>query len=183
MAAFIEGASSIQGPTSHAIHHPGSQPDQQQVAVLADEQSPLETRSPDRRLPNASHSQQSKNSSPRRADSITRVFGRAADLLLESTFADGAVIFAAAPETHLHTQHDAGPGFETASSGPNSLERSTSDSDTSPRVRWLQVVALSLTSSIDKGDMPRDMSITIGTLERYSKVFSHGKTFVVNGTH
>jgi hypothetical protein len=192
MACFIEGRSSIDGPAKDAELDTTTN-----AQVSRNKKHPprpsITTRNSFRRQAMATHGQHAGSPPPDTADSTTRVFERAAKILLESTFADGAVIFAAAPETRLQVpgvpmpippaRTPGSPTFTGPSPGSDSLGYETSDSDTSPSAKPCRIAALSVVDKETQNKLPPDASLSLGTLDRYCQLFPQGETFFFTGVY
>ncbi|KAK8876921.1 histidine kinase 4 [Apiospora arundinis] len=123
-------------------------------------------------------------------DSMSRMFNRAAELLRQSTLADGVVLFDATP-IHLNSKLSVGnilPGSIESSddddsaqhqttSESESLSMDTDNPDASPSSRPCKILAYSLASEAARADIERGSAITLGTLEKYYNLFPQGKSF------
>lgn len=131
---------------------------------------------------------------PAKGDSMTLMFQRAAEILRQSTLADGAAIFGATATTSRQmsafpndpSQAAAGSqgsspdpmGAETSTSSESERwETNTSDSDSTPTARACKILAFSIADDQARADVESGSALTLGTLERYFSLFPRGKTF------
>lgn len=124
-------------------------------------------------------------SKPPRGDGISRMYAKAAATMRDSTIADGAAIFGAAPGipasnslTTLKTDADRLPEDESSvSTGSDGPSYDTSDSDTTPNMRPCKVLALSLADEQARDGIEQGSPLTLSTLGRYFNLYPHGKAF------
>jgi len=125
---------------------------------------------------------------------MSRMFQRAAEILRQSTLADGAAIFGATATTSRQTAafaNDPGqavPGSSSTnpdgtgmtdpstSSESERWETNTSDSDSTPTARACKILAFSIADDQARADVESGSALTLGTLERYFALFPRGKT-------
>jgi hypothetical protein len=124
-----------------------------------------------------------------KGDKLSQMFARAAEILRQSTLADGAAIFGATATSGR--QMSAFPpdpsqavggstSTETATSSESERERfdtNTSDSDNTPTARACKILAFSIADDQARADVESGSALTLGTLERYFALFPRGKTF------
>lgn len=125
---------------------------------------------------------------------MSRMFQRAAEILRQSTLADGAAIFGATATTgrqmsaFVNDPSQAAAGSQTAgveslggeastSSESERWETNTSDSDSTPTARACKILAFSIADDQARADVESGSALTLGTLERYFALFPKGKTF------
>jgi hypothetical protein len=199
MASFIEGCTTIREDpiadesgtsktTGMSVRTPGQRP-------------PLVSRNSGNR-PHM-HKQSTYNHKSRtsagatsgKGDSMSNMFQRAAEILRQSTLADGAAIFGATATTGRQmsafvndpSQAVAGSNGirpESMSSTDPSTgseserwETNTSDSDSTPTARACKILAFSIADDQARADVESGSALTLGTLERYFALFPRGKTF------
>lgn len=128
-----------------------------------------------------------------KGDSMSRMFQRAADILRQSTLADGAAIFGASASSGRasyvspvsgSTVEPAQPGNKEGSlpkdspgSASSDSERWTSDSDSTPTARPCKILAFSIADDQARADVESGSALTLGTLEKYFSLYPQGKTF------
>jgi hypothetical protein len=140
-------------------------------------------------------SRTSSNATPVKGDSMSRMFQRAAEILRQSTLADGAAIFGATATTSRqlsafvtdpsqavpgsNSKSADGAGMTDPSTGSESerWEQNTSDSDSTPTARACKILAFSIADDQARADVESGSALTLGTLERYFALFPRGKTF------
>jgi hypothetical protein len=124
-----------------------------------------------------------------KGDKMSQMFARAAEILRQSTLADGAAIFGATATSGR--QMSAFPpdpsqavggstSTETTTSSESERERwetNTSDSDNTPTARACKILAFSIADDQARADVESGSALTLGTLERYFALFPRGKTF------
>jgi hypothetical protein len=121
-------------------------------------------------------------------NSIDKVFERAANILRESTLAEGAVIFSVTPEHRLQTlskefaERAAAQTGHSPASSVEVLTYDTDDSDMSPSAKPCKVVAVSFADKETEAQFVHGAAVSVGTLERYCQSYPHGKTFLLTGT-
>lgn len=126
---------------------------------------------------------------------MSRMFHRAAEILRQSTLADGAAIFGATATTSRQVSafvtdpSQAVPGSNgpspdgtgmtdpSTSSESERWETNTSDSDSTPTARACKILAFSIADDQARADVESGSALTLGTLERYFALFPRGKTF------
>jgi hypothetical protein len=126
---------------------------------------------------------------------MSRMFQRAAEILRQSTLADGAAIFGATATTSRqlsafvtdpsqavpgsNSKSADGAGMTDPSTGSESerWEQNTSDSDSTPTARACKILAFSIADDQARADVESGSALTLGTLERYFALFPRGKTF------
>ncbi|EMD00158.1 hypothetical protein BAUCODRAFT_64163 [Baudoinia panamericana UAMH 10762] len=198
MASFLEGCSSLHsGFDSRESQEEGPQ----SATPASDRHSAQEARSVDnasrnKRLDSASGSRSPRSkrrrpaASPRtrsaRIDNMANMYARAAEILRESTIADGVAIFGAsagssslepfASATSLSGPPSPSPGNES-SPDPN-----TSDSDGSPQGRPCRILAYSLANQRAKADIEQGSALTLRTLEKYFQLHPRGRVFYFTET-
>ncbi|EFQ35727.1 hsp90-like protein [Colletotrichum graminicola] len=119
-----------------------------------------------------------------RADGMSRLFSRAADVLRHSTLADGVALFGATATT------DSTPGSrpksgKTQSSDEEDVARQhtsgsgldSSDSDTSPSSRPCRILSYSVADERARQRIEQGPALSLGILEKYFAMFPMGKTF------
>jgi hypothetical protein len=120
-------------------------------------------------------------------NSIDKVFERAANILRESTLAEGAVIFSVTPEHRLQTlskefaERAAAQTGHSPASSVEVLTYDTDDSDMSPSAKPCKVVAVSFADKETEAQFVHGAAVSVGTLERYCQSYPHGKTFLLTG--
>jgi hypothetical protein len=131
-----------------------------------------------------------------KGDSMSRMFTRAAEILRQSTLADGAAIFGATATSGRQmsafptdpsqtvplggsnsTSSDPSATETAASSESERWETNTSDSDNTPTARACKILAFSIADDQARADVESGSALTLGTLERYFALFPRGKTF------
>jgi len=198
MASFIESCSS-----SSAISGEENAPENE----TSKHRPPLESRVSSQRVPlnvraeqssasrspstSSQRAQSNPHTPPRaKAGSLSAMFDRAADTLRESTLADGAVIFGATAGG-LAQQHVAVAKANGECSGESDATSTTwgqpgsdtvgqdiaSDSDTSPQTRLCKILAYSLADDGARANIEQGTALTVGTLEKYFKLFPRGNNF------
>jgi len=142
---------------------------------------------------NAKERAHSGSATPK-GDSMSRLFQRAAEILRQSTLADGAAIFGAtATSGRQNSAFPTDPSqavggsssartTESATDTANSSESerwetNTSDSDNTPTARACKILAFSIADDQARADVESGSALTLGTLERYFQLFPKGKTF------
>jgi signal transduction histidine kinase/CheY-like chemotaxis protein len=153
--------------------------------------SPPLSASPPSPTPLTSKPANSNANNTAKADSLTRMYQRAADILRHSTLADGVVFFGAqaaittrssSPSSRSPTQAGGPRGSDDedhsfpGTSGSEGLGNS-SDSDASPSARPCNILAYALASDQARADIEQGTALSLGTLERYFNLFPRGKTF------
>ncbi|KAK1997406.1 hsp90-like protein [Colletotrichum falcatum] len=121
-----------------------------------------------------------------RADGLSKLFNRAADVLRHSTLADGVAFFGATATTTT----DPAPGTraksgKTQSSDDEDIARhhasgsglDSSDSDTSPSARPCRILSYSVADERARQRIEQGPSLSLGILEKYFAMFPMGKTF------
>ncbi|KAM0720642.1 hypothetical protein Q7P37_004779 [Cladosporium fusiforme] len=209
MASFIEGCTSLRddlsgsesgqekpvNPSTEPIHAAESHlPSQRQRPPLVSRNS---GRRQKMRISNSSSF--SSASKGEKGDSMSRMFHRAAEILRQSTLADGAAIFGATAtsgrgsymesmaqfppnssqlgngvQEGANDPHNADP---TPSSDSEKWETNTSDSDSTPTARPCKILGFSIADDQARADVERGSALTLGTLEKYFSLFPKGKTF------
>jgi hypothetical protein len=122
------------------------------------------------------------------ANTTSSLFVRAADILRESTLADGAAIFGASAAseashgnivraTTLAASDTSGNLSSPRDSPPSASELDASDFDSTPVSRPCSLLAYSLAHDRAKQDIERGSALTLGTFERYFKFYPHGRVF------
>jgi hypothetical protein len=124
-----------------------------------------------------------------KGDKMSMMFARAAEILRQSTLADGAAIFGATatsgrqmsafPTDPSQAVGGSNPA-EAATSSESERERwepNTSDSDNTPTARACKILAFSIADDQARADVESGSALTLGTLERYFALFPRGKTF------
>jgi signal transduction histidine kinase/CheY-like chemotaxis protein/GAF domain-containing protein len=190
MAAFIEGCNSL------SSHRPGEKPrnesqsDQRDSPAASPEPTPTGRPSLPRR---STHSNHRRKTPDTKQDKMSRMFDRAAHILRESTLADGAVVFGAAPGvlgkpasmrvvnttsgTPAGLSPDRGMDHSHASDSGGHSTATGSDSDATPSMRPCKILALSLADEKAQEAIEQKSALSYGTLEKYRKLFPRGKTF------
>jgi hypothetical protein len=126
---------------------------------------------------------------------MSRMFQRAAEILRQSTLADGAAIFGATATTSRQVSRFVNDPTQTATGSERSSpdgtgmtdpstsseserwETNTSDSDSTPTARACKILAFSIADDQARADVESGSALTLGTLERYFSLFPRGKTF------
>lgn len=133
---------------------------------------------------------------------MSRMFYKAAEILRQSTLADGAAIFGATASSgrvsYMDTMSqmsagstqpgsgsgeipkDASGAEHSASSDSERWETNTSDSDSTPAARPCKILAFSIADDQARADVESGSALTLGTLEKYFSLFPKGKTFSFN---
>lgn len=179
MASFIEGRYSIEESATSTDTH-----------GLSLSEGYKDTPKPPPN-PHKSNGQQSTTHTPPLPsvdkNSIDKVFERAANILRESTLAEGAVIFSVTPEHRLQTlskefaERAAAPTGHSPASSVEVLTYDTDDSDMSPSAKPCKVVAVSFVDKESEAQFVHGAAVSVGTLERYCQSYPHGKTFLLTG--
>ncbi|KAI5459525.1 putative histidine kinase M3EDp [Mariannaea sp. PMI_226] len=122
-----------------------------------------------------------------KADCLSIMYHRAAQILRSSTLADGVVFFGSTTTTTRQMSHAMkSGGLQPAedddaalqvTSGSESLGVDSSDSDTSPSGRPCKILAYSLADARARADIEQGSALSLGTLERYFSLFPKGRTF------
>ncbi|KAK8099546.1 uncharacterized protein PG998_012787 [Apiospora kogelbergensis] len=212
LASFIEGASLEQNETAAAVQeglasdHTPLRPPQMNIARG---RHPLSRHNSSTAAPNGNNSNTasgydtavSRNSSDNqqqqtaangehspslpkqmKPDSMSRMFNRAAELLRQSTLADGVVLFDATP-IHLNSMLAVAniPGTIESSDDDDSAQHQTTSEYQRfrglPKSRPCKILAYSLASEAARADIEKGSAITLGTLEKYYNLFPQGKSF------
>ncbi|KAI9151416.1 Hybrid signal transduction protein dokA [Paramyrothecium foliicola] len=127
-----------------------------------------------------------KTANQLKADSMSKMYQRAAEILRHSTLADGVVFFGAQASTARHSRSDRRGGFRLSddddpslpnTSGSEGVGLDSSDSDASPSGRPCKILAFSLASEQARADIEQGTALSLGTLEKYFSLFPRGKTF------
>ncbi|KAK2017053.1 hsp90-like protein [Colletotrichum eremochloae] len=119
-----------------------------------------------------------------RADGLSKLFNRAADVLRHSTLADGVALFGATATTES-TPSSRGKSGRTQSSDEEDIARhqasgsglDSSDSDTSPLSRPCRILSYSVADERARQRIEQGPSLSLGILEKYFAMFPMGKTF------
>lgn len=212
MASFIEGCTSLRDEPTRAEIAPETAPTGE-AHVEKDRPSsprpPLVSRPSARRLPSqyrvaegqtahARSKSAQKASAVGKGDTLANMFARAADILRESTLADGAAIFGATATTGRASLIKPPVTLPDGSKGPAPLSSSaeppapspgsdsdrhdtgTSDSEGSPGSRPCKILAYSLADELARADIESGSALTLSTLEKYFHLFPQGRTFSFN---
>lgn len=203
MASFIEGCTSIRDETSGNELGIGKTPGAQPKPVVtrpSSQRPPLVSRNSGRRtemqqqIPINMKSKTHSEATPIKGDDMSRMFHRAAEILRQSTLADGAAIFGATATTGRQmsafvndptkpTTGTNGSPLEAQSGDPSPSSESerwdtnTSDSDSTPTSRACKILAFSIADDEARADVESGSALTLGTLEKYFSLFPRGKTF------
>lgn len=121
-------------------------------------------------------------------DGLSRMFTRAAELLRQSTLADGVVLFGASASNNKQlargtTTSGGLPSSDDdelsvpVTSGSEGVGLDSSDSDTSPSGRPCKILAYALADEQARADIEQGSALTLGTLEKYFALYPKGKTF------
>lgn len=212
MASFIEGCTSLRDDpnTAEIVAGTGNTTETRvEKGPLASPRPPLVSRPSARRLPSqyrvadgaSGHVRPKSNSKAGAApkgDTVAHMFARAADILRESTLADGAAIFGATATTGRASLIKPPITLPDGSRGPNPLSSSaeppapspgsdsdrqdtgTSDSDSTPGSRPCKILAYSLADELARADIENGSALTLSTLEKYFNLFPQGRTFSFN---
>ncbi|CAI6097350.1 unnamed protein product [Clonostachys chloroleuca] len=143
------------------------------------------------RPPEATPSPRKKTSNKCKVDGLSRMFHRAADILRQSTLADGVILFGAtttdskemlrALRSGGNRSDDDDDGCSTTqcntSGSENGAGLDSSDSDTSPSARPCQIFSYSLADEKARADIEQGTALSLGALEKYFRLFPRGKTF------
>jgi hypothetical protein len=199
MASFIEGCTSLRedGNADEATASKSHAP----FPRTPGQRPPLVSRNSGHRAyihqpsPYNMKSRTSSGATTVKGDSMSRMFQRAAEILRQSTLADGAAIFGATATTSRHVSGFAndtsqaaagsdrpspdGTGMTEPSTNSESerWETNTSDSDSTPTARACKILAFSIADDQARADVESGSALTLGTLERYFSLFPRGKTF------
>ncbi|KAK2037757.1 hsp90-like protein [Colletotrichum somersetense] len=119
-----------------------------------------------------------------RADGLSKLFHRAADVLRHSTLADGVALFGATATTDSTPGSRTKPG-RTQSSDEEDVARQhasgsgldSSDSDTSPASRPCRILSYSVADERARQRIEQGPALSLGILEKYFAMFPMGKTF------
>lgn len=203
MASFIEGCTSIRDETSGnevGIGKTPGVPIRPAGARSTSQRPPLVTRKSGLRPEmhhsatfNAKEKANSRAAIPK-GDSMSRLFQRAAEIMRQSTLADGAAIFGATATSGRQMSafptdsSQAVGGSKSTSTDPQATETATSseserwetntsDSDNTPTARACKILAFSIADDQARADVESGSALTLGTLERYFALFPRGKTF------
>jgi hypothetical protein len=199
MASFIEGCTSIRDETSGNEVGVGKTPGipiRPAGARSASQRPPLVTRKSGLR-PMIHHSaafngkdKPKPDAAAPKGDKLSMMFSRAAEILRQSTLADGAAIFGATatsgrqmsafPTDPSQAAGGSNATTEAATSSESERERwdtNTSDSDNTPTARACKILAFSIADDQARADVESGSALTLGTLERYFALFPRGKTF------
>jgi hypothetical protein len=198
MASFIEGCTSIRDENSGnevGIGKTPGVPIRPAGSRTTSQRPPLVTRKSGLR-PMIHHSaafnpkeKTKQDAAAPKGDKMQQMFARAAEILRQSTLADGAAIFGATATSGR--QMSAFPtdpsqavggsnSTEAATSSESERERyetNTSDSDNTPTARACKILAFSIADDQARADVESGSALTLGTLERYFALFPRGKTF------
>lgn len=201
MASFIEECGSIREGTrreessevrseagqrsTSAERTPKSSPNAKQTSRAS-----LTGKNSARRVPHARHRTIHK------ADGMSRMFATAAEILRESTLADGCAIFGATADngrTSIRatphnldgvTEKSAGTVYgqpsPESSSENGGHDTNTSDSDSSPAARPCKILSFAVADEQARGDIESGSALTLATLERYFALAPQGKTYSFN---
>ncbi|EME38756.1 hypothetical protein DOTSEDRAFT_180642 [Dothistroma septosporum NZE10] len=197
MASFIEDCATVRDASasiesnqvtqSHQIS-PVSARAEQGVQTTPLARPRMATQKSARRVPRTS-------SRSRGEDQMSRMFLRAADILRDSTLADGAAIFGATASTDkkaklivtpagfdgtvdgsFRTSTEAQPSPQT-NSDFEKHETTASDSDSAPAARPCRTLAFSIADEHARCEIENGTALTLGTLERYFSLFPQGRAF------
>lgn len=146
------------------------------------------TTMPEDPAPRRRTSTNNRSASVPKGDSMLRMYRRAADILRESTLADGAAIFGATassgPSTNIKMPPKGGsdkPFDQAPPRSPGSEsdkhDTNTSDSDNAPSARPCKTLAFSLKDQQARDDIESGKALTLGTLEKYFSLFPQGRAF------
>lgn len=212
MASFIEGCASIRdepgtteatltkaAPKAARVSNDQTQPPQRPPLVSRNSGRRQSSRQQSTVNAKLRASQDVPASKAEKGDSMSRMFARAAEILRQSTLADGAVIFGATATSgrasHMNASFTTDPsqgsasvsessntspsGDATSTTGSDSerWETNTSDSDSTPTARPCKILAFSIADDQARADVENGSALTLGTLEKYFSLFPKGKTF------
>ncbi|KAI5361106.1 Putative signal transduction response regulator, receiver domain, histidine kinase/HSP90-like ATPase [Septoria linicola] len=194
MASFIEDCSSLRdGPQREDLDEdktksqttperaPRSRPVSQHLS-----RPPLVSRNSGRKL--AAGAQKASG----RGDGMSRMFATAAEILRESTLADGCAVIGATADSGRTpniratphnldgvTEKNAGTvyGQPSPSSDSGGHDTNTSDSDSSPAARPCKILSFAVADEQARAGIETGTALTLATLEKYFSLYPHGKTF------
>ncbi|KZL86556.1 hsp90-like protein [Colletotrichum incanum] len=119
-----------------------------------------------------------------RADGLSKLFNRAADVLRHSTLADGVALFGATATTNSTPASRAKSGRNQSSDEDDVARPATSgsgldssDSDTSPSSRPCKILSYSVADERARARIEQGPALSLGILEKYFSMFPMGKTF------
>ncbi|KAK8007080.1 hypothetical protein PG989_001070 [Apiospora arundinis] len=128
----------------------------------------------------------SRRDKQNKSDGLQQMFNRATEILRQATLADGVVLFDATATPVKYSAPGGKPNnFQSSSdetlaevmSGSEVVSMDSSDAATSPTSRPCKVLAYSITDDAARANIQQSPALTLGTLEKYSSIFPHGKTF------
>ncbi|CAG9987970.1 unnamed protein product [Clonostachys byssicola] len=141
--------------------------------------------------PEAMPSPRKKASNKCKADGLSRMFHRAAEILRQATLADGVILFGATTTDSKemlralrlggNRSDDDDEGCSTTqcntSGSENGAGLDSSDSETSPSARPCQIFSYSLADEKARAGIEQGTALSLGALEKYFRLFPRGKTF------
>lgn len=156
---------------------PGSSPATSIFSSSAPSTSPSRSRPKDRKGPKTQP----------KGDALGQMYTQAAELLRQSTLADGVALFGASPSNskqqlrralggslHSSDEEDVSASMTSGSEG---VGLDSSDSDSSPAARPCKILACALADDKARADIEQGSALTLGALERYFDLFPKGKAF------
>ncbi|TQN69865.1 Hybrid signal transduction histidine kinase B, partial [Colletotrichum shisoi] len=119
-----------------------------------------------------------------RADGLSKLFNRAAEVLRQSTLADGVALFGATATTSAAPARRSRSGRNNSSDEDDVARPATSgsgldssDSDTSPASRPCKILSFSVADERARAKIEQGPALSLGILEKYFSMFPMGKTF------
>ncbi|KAK6823562.1 hypothetical protein PG987_013819 [Apiospora arundinis] len=128
----------------------------------------------------------SRRDEQNKPDGLQQMFNRATEILRQATLAEGVVLFDATATPVKYSAPGGKPNnFQSSNdetlaevaSGPEVVSTDSSDAATSPTSRPCKVLAYSITDDAARANIKQSPALSLGTLEKYSSIFPHGKTF------
>ncbi|GJD04433.1 HSP90-like protein [Colletotrichum higginsianum] len=119
-----------------------------------------------------------------KADGLSKLFNRAAEVLRQSTLADGVALFGATATTSAAPVNRSRSGRNQSSDEEDVARPATSgsgldssDSDTSPASRPCKILSFSVADERARAKIEQGPALSLGILEKYFSMFPMGKTF------
>ncbi|KXT02950.1 hypothetical protein AC578_10576 [Pseudocercospora eumusae] len=123
-------------------------------------------------------------------DGMSRMFASAAEILRDSTIADGCAIFGSTADSGRNAVFKQPPNnYDTIydrksqpspASDSDRHETGTSDSDSSPSARPCKLMAFSVADQHARTSIEDGTALTVGTLDKYFALFPQGRSFSFN---
>ncbi|EME78130.1 uncharacterized protein MYCFIDRAFT_94454, partial [Pseudocercospora fijiensis CIRAD86] len=188
MAQFIDECSSLrEAPEGEKTEGEKSRqpiPHEQSVSSLSDTLQPARPGLAKRASSRNVHTQSN------RPDGVSRMFASAAEILRDSTIADGCAIFGSTADSRGNTVFKQPPNNHdnvydrksqpSPASDSDRHETGTSDSDSSPSTRPCKLMAFSVADQHARQSIEGSTALTVGTLDKYYALYPQGRSFSFN---